>query len=427
MRKGPTSSTDEEKGNGGLMQGKAAVLRFTARFICPVAVGVLAVISGPAWGQQPPDSVTSDANGNTAMGSHAMFFNSNSGGSGGNTAAGLNALEHNGSGQFNTGVGWTALQDNTGSENTGLGAQALGLNTTGVGNTGMGAGALYYNLTGSDNTAIGVQTLALSTGSSNTGVGAAALVNATTGSNNVATGFWALGGTTTGSNNAALGAFALENAASGSNNIGLGYEAGVNVSGGGNNIEIGNLGISSDASVIRIGTAGTHTQTFIAGIARTAVSGSPVYITSSGQLGIRISAERYKTDIRAMGSSSSGLDQLRPVTFRIKDDPEGAVQYGLIAEEVAKVYPELVIHAEDDTILSVHYDQLAPMLLNEMQQQKKEITGQKEQIADQAQELRQLRQQLAELGELKKEFTALRSQLTTTQRARVNLAPGSAL
>jgi len=118
-----------------------------------------------------------------------------------------------------------------------------------------------------------------------------------------------------------------------------------------------------------------------------------VYITSSGQLGVLASSERYKTDVRTMGAASGRLDELRPVTFKLKTDPEGPVQYGLIAEEVAKVYPELVTRAPDGRISGVRYEELAPMLLNELQEQQQRIAAQEAVNSAQAAEIRDLKQQ----------------------------------
>ena len=159
---------------------------------------------------------------------------------------------------------------------------------------------------------------------------------------------------------------------------------------------------ASRNAVIRIGTGAA--ATYISGISNAKVTGSAVYVTSTGQLGVQASSERYKTAIASMGSNSSKLAQLRPVTFRLKTDPEGVTQYGLIAEEVAKVYPELVIHDAAGKIEGVRYEELAPMLLNEAQQehqtvasQAQKLATQDKQIAAQAAQLRAMKQQLAQM------------------------------
>jgi hypothetical protein len=131
--------------------------------------------------------------------------------------------------------------------------------------------------------------------------------------------------------------------------------------------------VAGESGIIRIGTPSTQITTYIAGIENAKVTGSPVYVTASGQLGVLASSERYKTAIAPMGAETEKLQELRPVSFHLKSDPRGAVQYGLIAEEVAKVYPELVIRDQAGTIQGVRYDELAPMLLNEVQKQAAEI------------------------------------------------------
>jgi hypothetical protein len=117
------------------------------------------------------------------------------------------------------------------------------------------------------------------------------------------------------------------------------------------------------------------------------VIGAAVYVTSSGQLGVLASSERYKTDVAAMGADTAKLQKLRPVSFHLKTDPAGAVQYGLIAEEVDKLYPELVIRDAAGTIQGVRYDELAPMLLNEVQKQQRVNAAQAEKIASLEQQL----------------------------------------
>jgi hypothetical protein len=202
-------------------------------------------------------------------------------------------------------------------------------------------------------------------------------------------------GNRTGNYNTASGTDALFSNTSGSTNIAEGYKAGYNLTTGSNNIDIGNPGVAAESATIRIGTTSTHKATFIAGIYGTSVAGNAVVVSSTGQLGVTVSSERYKTAIATMGSNSRKLRQLRPVTFHLKADPNGAVQYGLIAEEVAKVYPELVIRNESGRIDGVRYDELAPLLLNEVQQQQGRMAAQDERIAAQDAAIRELKQQLA--------------------------------
>jgi hypothetical protein len=253
-------------------------------------------------------------------------------------------------------------------DNTGMGLNALGgpaATNGGSNNTASGAFALFSNTTGIDNTASGD----------------GALFSNTTGNTNTASGDGALFYNTTGSNNTVSGENALETNTTGSNNIAVGFQAGLALTTGSYNIDIGNVGVAGESNVIRIGTRGTQKATVIAGISASQVTGSAVYVTTAGRLGVLASSERYKTAIAPIGDSTEKLRQLRPVSFHLKADPKGAVQYGLIAEEVAKVYPELVIRNEAGRIEGVRYDELAPMLLNEAQQQAAEIRDLKQQVA----------------------------------------------
>jgi len=236
---------------------------------------------------------------------------------------------------------------------------ALYYNTSGVSNTAIGSFALQDNTLGNDNTAVGFNALRANT------VG----------------GYAALRSTTTGNSNIGFGYQSLYLDATGSSNIAIGYQAGYYATGS-NDIEIGNMGARDDDNVIRIGAQGTQTGTYIAGISSAQITGAAVYVTSSGQLGVLASSERYKTAITPIGESTQKLQQLRPVSFHLKTDPAGAVQYGLIAEEVDKVYPELVIRDDTGKMQGVRYDELAPMLLNEVQQLQATIKLQTAEIRD---------------------------------------------
>jgi polyhydroxyalkanoate synthesis regulator phasin len=301
---------------------------------------------------------------------------------------------------------------------------ALALNSAGNNNTASGAEALYYNSTGGNNTASGYQALLdNTTGNYNNASGYFALRDNTTGSQNSASGVQALSDNKTGNYNTASGTDALYSNTSGSMNIGEGYKAGYNLTTGSNNIDIGNLGVAAESGTIRIGTTSTQSKTYIAGIYGTSVTGSAVVVSSTGQLGVTVSSERFKTDIAPMSSASEKLQQLRPVTFHLKSDPHGPLQYGLIAEEVAKVYPELVIRDESGRIDGVRYDELAPMLVNEAQQQKKQRVaqaiknaGQDARIAAQDAEIRTLRRQVAELQDLKQELRAALAKPNATDK-----------
>lgn len=283
----------------------------------------------------------------------------------------------------NTAFGTNALSSNTtGSDNSAFGGSALFSNTAGYSNTATGWDALYFNTTGHFNTATGLAALEGNGGGvGNTATGISALANNGGGNENVATGWNALY-FNSGSDNTAIGAFALQQNTTGHYNIGVGVEAGLNLTTGSNNIDIGNLGVAGEASTIRIGTAGTQNATYIAGIfGTTARGGCAVMVESTGRLGCFSSSARYKRDVRDMGNASDRLMKLRPVTFRYTADETGAQQYGLIAEEVEKVYPELVIHGADGEVETVAYQMLPAMLLNEVQNQARKIEEKDAQIA----------------------------------------------
>jgi hypothetical protein len=400
----------------------------------------LTTLAAPAFGGQPPDIVQSDAQMNTAMGRNALwalingFGNTAVGDSalasnyGGvqNTAVGVSALYANSTAGSNTAVGHSALATTTtGSANTAVGAGAMNQNTTGYNNTAVGAGALRANQLGYGNVAVGDAALvANGSGSFNAALGAEALLANTTGSQNSAIGGqalfrntigWgntALGqsaalGNVSGSGNTALGQSALYTNATGSGNIAIGNSAGANLTGS-NNIAIGAAGAVGENGVIRIGSAPQQNTVYVAGIATTRITGATVVVNSAGVLGVLASSERYKTAIAPMGRGTERLQALKPVTFHLKDEPEGALQYGLIAEDVERVFPELVIHDAEGRSQGVRYDELAPMLLNEWQQQQARI-------AEQGAALAALTNQLAEIRRDQAALAAALAQRTADQ------------
>jgi Chaperone of endosialidase len=345
-----------------------------------------------------PDVVNSDGQGNTAMGTDALFSLTPSQPYGSyNTASGYEALYNNTNGAFNTASGFQALYaSTTGSYNTASGYYALISNTTASNNTAFGFAALANNTTGVDNTATGYSALFSDTlGGANTASGVNALVLNTTGSNNTASGADALHSNTTGYDNTASGMNALYSNTTGINNVAEGFQAGYYLTTGSNNIDIGNPGAAVDKGIIRIGVSGTQKAAFIAGIYGTSVSGHAVMISSKGRLGVVVSSERFKTDITPLNSDK--LLQLRPVSFHLKSDPKGVLQYGLIAEEVAKVYPDLVIRDGSGRIDGVRYDELAPMLLNELQQQQQHSAAQDAKISQLMGELTEMHAALVKL------------------------------
>jgi hypothetical protein len=312
----------------------------------------------------PPDG--GYLNQNTAEGEDALFGLTTGSG---NTALGFQALYGNTDAVNNTAVGGTALFSNThGFDNTAVGYAALPSNTTGYLNTATGSYALQDNTAGFQNTA----------------TGNGALARNTTGSYNTATGDGALTYNTTGNLNTASGRNALLYNTTGANNIALGATAGVNLTTGGNNIDIGHRGFHGEANTIRIGKQGTQTATYIAGInGATIPAGVGVIVDTSGHLGTVLSSARFKDAIKPMDKASEVVLSLRPVSFRYKKeyDPEAIPQFGLVAEDVARVDPDLVARDETGKPYTVRYDAVNAMLLNEFLKEHKKVEEQQGTIA----------------------------------------------
>jgi Chaperone of endosialidase len=388
-----------------------------------VVLGTL-ICADPAAAQCGPESSGSH---NTACGTGALA-SSTSGTE--DSAFGFDALEHNTGGNLNTASGVSALQSNTtGNDNTASGVYALFNNTTGYDNIASGAYALSSNSTGNGNVASGVDTLFYNTtGNDNTASGVYALLNNTTGYDNIASGAGALYYNTTGNYNTTSGVLALLNNTTGNDNIGLGFNAGKNIVSGSNNIDIGGSGTADESNTIRIGTLGTQQQTFIAGISAAPVTGTVVEVNSNGQLGVAMSSARYKHDIRNIGTASAGLMKLRPVRFRYKNDLSGTLQYGLVAEEVERVYPELVTRGLDGKVQSVRYLEFTALLLNELQQQAHQMQQQTREVQQLAERLQakdaQFTSQQHEIDALKQadaSFSILRQRLAAFEwQARAN-------
>jgi hypothetical protein len=303
---------------------------------------------------------------NTAFGAAALLNNTSGGG---NTATGAAALLSNTIGQNNTANGASALQSNTeGSDNTAIGRQALFSNTTGGSNTAIGDSALFNNTTGGVNTAVGLQALENNTsGDRNTATGLSALSGNATGNDNTATGHEALHFNLS-SGNTAMGSGALSENTTGSDNTALGFNAGDNLTGD-NNIDIGSgvQGVAGESNTIRIGDTDI-TDTFIRGISgATASGGAAVFVNGNGKLGTMTSSARFKNEIKPMGNASEVILALRPVSFRYKKeiDPQSIPQFGLVAEDVEKVNPDLVIRDREGKPQTVRYEQINAMLLNE--------------------------------------------------------------
>jgi hypothetical protein len=254
-----------------------------------------------------------------------------------NTAVGLYSLLSLTDGNFCTGVGAGTLLSNSASENTAIGAGALLSNTTGLQNTANGAFALFSNTEGSFNTATGYKALFSTTGTDNTASGRAALFNNTTGNNNIA----------------------------------LGVSAGT--------------AVTTANNVIAIGTGGANVDNtcFIGNIRGVPVnaSGVPVVIDMNNQLGTIVSSRRFKNAIKPMDKASEAILALKPVTFHYKSDATGTPQFGLIAEEVAEVNPNLVVRDKTGDIYTVRYDAVNAMLLNEFLKEHRKVQEQEASIA----------------------------------------------
>ena len=222
----------------------------------------------------------------------------------------------------------------------------------------------------------------------NTATGDYALFNLTTGTRNTAIGFWALNTNTTGGKNTAIGFQALVDNTTGKNNIALGYAAGI-FTAGDNNIHIGNVG-AEESDTIRIGTVAGRgirdfqSNTYIAGISGvTIAAGLPVIIDVNGHLGSTTSSERFKDEVKPMDKASEAILALEPVTFHYKKefDPDGIPQFGLVAEQVEKVRPDLVARDKEGRPYSVRYEAVNAMLLNEFLKEHKTVQEQGETIA----------------------------------------------
>ena len=298
-----------------------------------------------------------------------------------NTAEGQKTLFGLTTGVANTAVGWYSLFSNTdGSYNTGVGAGTLLFNvgdqTTGDGtqNTAIGTAALLSNTTGGENTATGTGALLNNiSGPTNTATGAFALFNNTIGNGNTAVGANALLLNTIGNGNTAIGSFALLNSI-GVGNTAIGYGAGSNVSTANGVICIGHNGQNVTATTWIENVYGATTQSGTT---------APVIVSDDGQLGTIASSERFKKDIATMDNASEAILSLRPVTFHYKTDAKGTPQFGLIAEEVAKVNPALVLPDKEGKPYSVRYDQVNAMLLNEFLKEHKKVEAQQIKIKKQ--------------------------------------------
>jgi len=343
----------------------------TVALLCLAATGPRVQAVTP-----PPDG--GYPGGNTAEGQNALLSRTTGGF---NTAVGWFSLKSVTTGSFNTGVGAGTLVLNTGESNTATGAGALLSNTTGADNTANGVFALFTNAEGGGNTANGVLALFHNTiGNANTATGEAALFNNSSGNDNTANGDSTLVNNVTGEGNVAIGSQALHSNTAGSANTAVGGGALFNSTGTGN-IAIGfNAGnnVSTANSVICIGAPGQDVSNscYIGNIFNvTSSGGTAVFINSDGKLGTTTSSKRFKEEIKPMDKASEALFVLRPVAFRYKQeiDPARTRQLGLVAEDVEKVSPDLVVRDKEGKPYSVRYDQVNAMLLNEFLKEHRKV------------------------------------------------------
>jgi hypothetical protein len=403
-----------------------------ATFACFALVPSAQAVSPPPDGGYPGHNTAEGRNAlfslttgtdNTAAGFQALGRNTIGAN---NTAVGATALLSNTEGNWNTAIGSGALFSNIGgtdpegSYNTATGFQALYSNTTGDRNTATGRLALFSNTIGVRNSAYGNAALFSNTNSNfNTAVGDNALLNLTTANPNeganTAIGAFALVNSTTGEGNTAIGESALVNHITGFQNIALGYVAGQNLTDGTNNIDISDPGVPVESNTIRIGNVvgftdiygfphGAHTATYIAGISgQTAAGGVAVFIDSDGKLGTLTSSARFKDEIKPMDQASEAILALKPVTFRYKHeiDPKGIPQFGLVAEQVEKVNPDLVARDAKGKAYTVRYEAVNAMLLNEflkahrrIEEQDKRIDQLTAQLKEQASQIQKVSAEL---------------------------------
>jgi uncharacterized coiled-coil protein SlyX len=344
-------------------------------------VGVLTSRTTGIWnsgtGFQALNHLTA-GNQNTATGLRSLFSDINGGF---NTATGVYSLYSNTSGFFNSATGGYSLANTVdGSYNTANGYGALYRNSTAQYNCAFGFAALYHNLKAWTNNAFGVEALFNNlTGETNNAFGTGALFANTQGESNNAFGHGALESNVDGIWNNAFGFNALDSSISGSFNTAIGDSAGFDVTGSGNVCigegVFGETGVD-DSTYIR--NINTTAQPIVAG-----VDGVTVDLTT-GRLGHGVSSQRYKEQIKPMDKASELLFSLKPVTYRYKKeiDPKQTLDFGLIAEEVAKVSPELAIRDAKGQVSNVRYNAINAMLLNEFLKEHQQVVEQQATIAE---------------------------------------------
>jgi hypothetical protein len=335
-------------------------------------------------------ALNSDFNGgfNTATGVLSLFSNTSGFF---NSATGAYSLANNISGIHNTANGYAALYRNTADDNTATGYAALYHNTTGNENTAIGTSALQSNTQGGSNTATGFGALDHNvTGDANTATGEGALQSNTDGNDNTAIGVFALEDNTIGGGNTALGNGALANSATGSDNTVLGFAAGGSITTASNVICIGASVSGEDVS----------NSCYIGSIfGQTSSGGTGVFISGSGKLGTMTSSRRFKEEIKPMDKASDVLFALKPVTFRYKKgiDPQGIPQFGLVAEDVEAVNPDLVVRDGEGKVNTVRYEAVNAMLLNEFLKEHRKNEEQEATIAQLKQDSAERQKQIEAL------------------------------
>jgi hypothetical protein len=352
---------------GNTAEGQSALLSLTSGTY-NTAVGLFSLLSNL------------EGDFNTAIGAGALLANT----ADNNTGTGAGALLSNTTGQSNTANGTFALFSNiTGTGNTAVGASALFSNTTGFDNTAIGSGALFINADSIRNTAIGSGALFFNStgGIENTAIGFQALNHNTEGDNNTATGEGALFNNTTGNGNTAIGVGALGSNTSGSGNIGFGSRAGDNV--------------TTADGVICIGTGvgeNVSNSCYIGHIWGESGGSQAVYVNSQGKLGQMVSSRRFKDQIEPMEQASEAIYSLRPVRFRYKPEiePKRPLGFGLIAEDVEEINPQLVTRDRGGQAHSVRYDAVNAMLLNEFLKEHRKVQKLEETIARQQEQIEAL-------------------------------------
>jgi hypothetical protein len=347
-----------------LIQLKKAAPVFFVALVCLGCLPTMQAVSPTPDGGYP--------GGNTAEGGSGALFSLTTGTN--NTAVGSSALFSLTTGIQNTAVGAQALKNNTANDNSAEGFQALVNNTTGFGNTATGWRALFQNTTGFHNTADGFS----------------ALLRNTVGNHNTASGDEALGSNTTGNFNTTDGAHSLENNTTGSGNTALGFGAGDNVTTANNVICIGS-GVEG---------ANVSNGCYIGSVfGQTSSVGTAVFINSSGKLGTITSSRRFKEEIKPMAQASEALFALKPVIFRYKKEiePQKIPQFGLVAEDVEAVNPDLVVRDTDGQAYTVRYEAVNAMLLNEFLKEHRQVQEQKATIAQLKQDFAEQRKQIETL------------------------------